>query len=164
MTDLSPPSGGAHERPMTVQLEPDGRVRSVTLQGLPERLRQPRPLADELSRALAEAHADRLPEPDSAVQAGRVTARRVVAPPRRPLREMIDAQRRTPSVTQLSRRPLGTARGVSGNGCVTVTLDPGGPGGAVDADPGWLRQAPPSKVAAAISEAFADGYRERESR
>ena len=52
--------------------------------------------------------------------------------------------------------------GSSHNGCVTVTLAPHGPRGAVDADPGWLAQTSGPRLGAAVTEAFRDAYSRRD--
>jgi hypothetical protein len=162
MSEHSPPSAAAGS--IAVAVTEDGRVLTVMLQRLPDSLRRPEPLAAEFARALAEAHGSRLPDPAPGTE--RVTANRVVMPPRRPLRELLEEQtaRRRPAATGPSRALLGTARGVSDNGCVTVELDASGPGGRPEVDPGWLTQATASQVAAAITQAFADAYRERGNR
>ena len=49
--------------------------------------------------------------------------------------------------------------GESGNGCVTVRLDAASSRGRLTSiDHGWLRQASPSRLAAAIDESFTNAY------
>ena len=52
--------------------------------------------------------------------------------------------------------------GHSDNQCVTVTLDAAGPCGEVEADPGWLANAAPAAVAAAVQQAFEAAYEKRD--
>jgi hypothetical protein len=92
--------------------------------------------------------------------------RRVELPAWRPLRELVAEaarQGQTPP-THRSAPPPGGERGISDNDCLEVVLDPAGQGGTLTADPGWLRQATAPNVAAAITQAFAAAYQERETR
>ena len=63
---------------------------------------------------------------------------------------------------QPAARPAGPHVGHSDNRCLTVRLDAAGPCGDVDADAGWIAQAAPARIAAAIQQAFTAAYEERD--
>jgi hypothetical protein len=153
--------------PIEVGLDTSHRVVSVHVARLPDELREPVQLAaafrDAVARAIA---ADLPPAPLPLDDAGRVHAARVTAPPRRPLRELVEEAARRPRTEphRSASPPLGGERGMSDNGCVTAVLDPSGPGGDLGFDRGWLSQATTSRVAAAIMQAFTAAYHEREAR
>lgn len=147
-----------------VDLDGDGRVRGVQLTSLPDALREGDALDRAFREAMARALAADLPAaPPVLDESGRVRAARVTVPARRPLRDLVrEALDRPPvPVVVATARSFGGEQGESDNGCVTVVLDPSGPGGDLTFDAGWLRQARPTNLAAAITQAFAAAYRTR---
>lgn len=146
-------------------LDADGRVRTVALTTLPDALRDgptlDRAFREAMARTLA---ADLPPAPPTTDEHGRVRAARVTAPSHRPLRELVLEALDRPAAGRVAAplsSPVGQVGGQVGesdNGCVRVVLDPAGPGGDLAFDPGWLSQAMPANLAAAIGEAFADAY------
>jgi len=166
-----PPLDADADRPASdsihVELDDEGRVTDVRIATLPDGLRRPDLLAAAFREAVARTLAAALPTaPEVRDASGRVRAARVTRPQHRPFRQLVEAA--------LDRPPAGGAapggrlpgheRGVSDNDCVTVVLDVSGPGGDLLVDAGWLRQARPANVAAAITQAFTAAYRERGAR
>jgi hypothetical protein len=161
-------AGGAQESDaIRVDLDRDGRVRTVQLTALPDALRDGDTLDRAFRAAMAHALAAGLPAaPPTLDASGRVRAARVTLPERRPLRDLVqEAMDRQPvASSDTVVRSFGGEQGESDNGCVTVVLDPAGPGGDLTFDAGWLRQTTPTNLAAAITQAFAAAYRERGTR
>ncbi len=172
-----------HDRPVTgrdesgtllVTIDPTRRVVGVHASRLDESLRRPAGLAHAVRRAHTDAVMD-------GIELGLRAKGRV--DPRAPRRNHAVAAGRPPRVAELhpdfgyapvdmalfravSGRPgarsAGPHVGHSHNQCLTVTLDPAGPCGNVDADPGWLANAAPAAVAAAIQQAFTAAYQKRD--
>lgn len=156
-----------HSDAIGVDLDRDGRVRGVQIGHLPDALRQGDALDRAFREAMARALAADLPAAPPALDgSGRVQAARVTLPERRPLRDLVREALDRPSAHDAGPavRVLGGEQGESDNGCVTVVLDPAGPGGDLSFDAGWLSQAGVSNLAAAITQAFAAAYRTRGSR
>jgi hypothetical protein len=153
--------------PIEVEVDGARRVVGVRIAHLPEELREPA----ALDRAFRDALAHRLASDRPAAElerdaSGRPVVKRVEMPTWRPLRELVaEAARAGHTVPSERSAPLpGGERGVSGNDCLEVVLDAAGQGGALTADPGWLRQATAPNVAAAITQAFSAAYQERGTR
>jgi hypothetical protein len=158
---------GGQSDAIRVDLDRDGRVRGVQLANLPGALREGDALDRAFREAMARALAADLPAAPAVLdESGRVRVARVTLPERRPLRELVREALDRPPVhaTDTAVMSFGGGRGESDNGCVTVVLDPSGPGGDLTLDAGWLRQATPTNLAAAITQAFAAAYRTRDSR
>lgn len=159
--------GGPAPDAIRVDLDHDGRVRGVQLTHLSEALREGHALDRAFREAMTRAIAADLPAaPPVLDESGRPRVARVTLPERQPLRDLVREALDRPPVhrTGTTVRPLGVGQGESDNGCVTVTLDPSGPGGDLTFDAGWLRQATHTFLAAAITQAFAAAYRTRGSR
>ena len=155
---------GQESDAIRVDLDREGRVRTVQVTALPDALRDGDTLARAFRAAMAQALAADLPPAPLALDAsGRPRAARVTLPERRPLRDLVrEAMDRQPVASSgTAVRSFGGEQGASDNGCVTVVLDPAGPGGDLTFDAGWLRQATPTNLAAAITQAFTAAYRER---
>jgi len=153
--------------PIEVDLDRAHRVVGVRIAALPDELRESAALARAFRDALAHRLAEeRPPAPLGLDAAGRPAVRRVSMPAWRPLRELVAEAARGPQTVPTRRSdPLpGGERGVSDNDCLAVVLDAAGQGGDLTADPGWLRQATAPNVAAAVTQAFAAAYQERDSR
>ena len=150
-----------------VDLDRDGRVRGVQFTTLSDELREGHTLDRAFREAMTRAIAADLPAaPPVLDESGRVRVARVALPKRRPLRDLVREALDRPPVhaTDTAVRSFGGEQGESDNGCVSVVLDPSGPGGDLTFDAGWLRQATLTKLAAAITQAFAAAYRTRGSR
>jgi len=150
-----------------VDLDEAHRVIGVRIASLPDELRESsaldRAFRDALAHRLA---ADRPAAPLERDASGRPVVRRVELPAWRPLRELVaEAARQGQTPPTRRSEPLpGGESGTSDNDCLTVVLDTTGQGGSLTADPGWLRQATATHVAAAITQAFAAAYQERQTR
>jgi hypothetical protein len=172
-----------HDRPVTgqdetgtllVTVDPTRRVVGVASGRLDQSLRRPAGLAHAVRRAHTDAVMD-------GIELGLRAKGRV--DPKAPRRNQAFAAGPPPSMAELhpdfgyapvdlelyrslsgrsGPRPAGPAVGHSDNQCVTVTLDAAGPCGDVEADPGWLANAAPSAVAAALHQAFAAAYEKRD--
>ena len=129
-------------------------------------VRDPAALRETIDAAYGAAVAARLPRAEAVTRTGPPVARGLRLDVRRPTAEQLAAHRlRRQGAAEEPRGPRTTAAtGVSDNDCLTVTLPPAGPRGLVDADPGWLAQAPASKIRAALVQAFAAAYTERDAR
>ena len=152
---------------IAVQLDESDRITRVEIERLPDEVREPVALNAAFQDAVTDAMAARRPAaPDVLDADGRPRASRVTRPARRPLRELVEESIRHADLHRdRSLRPvLGGERGVSDNDYVTVVLDRTGPGGQLDVDGGWIRNAEPKNVAAAIEQGFAAAYTERERR
>lgn len=172
-----------HNRPVTghdetgtlfVTIDATRRVVGVRASRLDESLRRPAGLA----RAVRRAHTDAVMD---GIELGLRAQGRI--DPRAPRRNRAVAAGRPPRVAELypdfgfapvdmalfralsgqpGARSAGPHAGPSRNQCLTVTLDPSGPCATVDADPGWLANAAPAAVAAAIQQAFTAAYQKRD--
>ena len=171
-----------HDRPVTgqdetgtvlVTVDPTRRIVGVASGRLDESLRRPAGLAHAVRRAHTDAVMD-------GIELGLRAQGRV--DPRAPRRHQAFAAGPPPSMAELHpdfgyapvdvelfrslsgqpTGPAGPAVGHSDNQCVTVTLDAAGPCGDVEADPGWLANAAPAAVAAAVHQAFAAAYEKRD--
>jgi len=159
---------------LLVTVDPTRRVVGVSSGRLDESLRRPAGLAHAVRRAHTDAVMD-------GIELGLRAQGRI--DPRAPRRNVAFAAGPPPSVAELhpdfgyapvdlelfrslptrpSGRSTGPHVGHSHNDCVTVTLDASGPGGDVEVDPGWLANAAPSAVAAAVHQAFTAAYEERD--
>ena len=151
---------------LVVGVDQADRVRSVELSGLDERLREPGQLDHAVLQAAPAARVARLDQRARPPGAHPREARR----PERRRTPILDHQALGLPITlpdfeaarRLRRAAADAVSGTSGNECVTVHLGPGSAHGHVVADPGWLATATASKVAAAVSEAFADAYEKRD--
>ena len=172
-----------HDRPVTgrdetgtllVTVDPTRRVVGVSSGRLDESLRRPAGLAHAVRRAHTDAVMD-------GIELGLRDQGRI--DPTAPRRTHAHAAGPPPSVSELhpdlgyapvdlelfrslssraEARASGPHVGVSDNDCVTVTLDPAGPCGDVETDPGWLANAAPAAVAAAVLQAFTAAYEKRD--
>lgn len=169
MSALRPPrrpaTGTDESGSISVGVDVDGRVVDVTVSSIAPRLRHAPLFEAAFDEALTRANGAALPPVD--VPAGRttVTARRISAPPRVPLSELVGPFLHRPHRSPVGsggRGLIGGETGTSDNDCVSVELDRTGPGGRISVDHGWLANAVPGNVAAAIEQAFAAAYRTRE--
>ena len=154
-----PSTGTATDGSLSVTIDPVLQVVGVEIHVV-DQLRTPLSLDAALSAAYTSALAARLPRPDqgpSPAVRPRPVARRVhrvsaAATPERLNRHRVRYEEPLP------RLPRDPVTGSSHNGCVTVTLTPHGPRGAVAADPGWLAQTSGPRLGAALTEAFLDAH------
>jgi len=147
--------------PVSVEVDARGRFADVTLAGLDDGLREAAALAEAFDTAYAAALVARAPRAPESLAGARPTGPVLLGRPSAPDPsggphwDLIDAGGGASG--ELS--PVGT----SDNECLRVRLEPAGSRGRlVDIDPGWLRQAPRTAVAAAIHQAFADAYGKRD--
>ncbi|WP_157545077.1 hypothetical protein [Nocardioides halotolerans] len=159
---------------LLVTVDPTRRVVGVSSGRLDDSLRRPAGLAHAVRRAHTDAVMD-------AVELGLRAAGRI--DPTAPRRNHAAPAGSAPSVAELhpdfghapvdmelfrslpdrpGPRTTGPHVGHSDNDCVTVTLDAAGPCGEVETDPGWLANAGPAAVAAAVHQAFTAAYQERD--
>jgi hypothetical protein len=173
-----------HDRPVTgrdetgslfVTVDPTRRVVGMRTGRLDESLRRPAALAHAVRRAHTDAVMD-------SIELGLRSKGRIDE--RAPRRNHAVGPGWPPSVAELhpdfgyapvdlalyralpgqpSAGPGGPHVGHSYNQCVEVRLDAAGPCGDVDADPGWLANAAPVAVAAAVQQAFTAAYEERDA-
>lgn len=163
----SPPA--STEANLEVTLADRGRIARVDVRSLPDPARRPQVFNEAFQEAVSRARSATRPAAPGVVGPdGRVRAARVVAPPSRPLRELVEEAIAT---RDPHRRPVGSGdapegrvTGTSDNDCVTVVLDPSGPGGELEIDAGWLSHAARQSVGAAVQQAFTAAYEIRESR
>jgi len=169
-----PVTGRDETGTLLVTVDPTRRVVGVSSGRLDESLRTPAGLAHAVRRAHTDAVMD-------AIELGLRAESRI--DPKAPRRHHAGAAGPPPSVAQLhpdfghapvdlalfrsltdrpEARTAGPHVGHSDNQCLTVTLDAAGPCGDVDADPGWLANAAPAAVAAAVHQAFIAAYQERD--
>ena len=172
-----------HDRPVTgrdetgtllVTVDPTRRIVGVSSGRLDEALRRPAGLAHAVRRAHTDAVMDGI---ELALRdQGRIdptAPRRTHAVPAGPPPSMaelhpdfgyvpVDLELFRSLPTRPEGRATGPHTGVSDNACVTVTLDGAGPCGDVEADPGWLANAAPAAVAAAVHQAFSAAYEKRD--
>lgn len=129
-------------------------------------VRDPAVLRGTIDAAYGAAVAARFPAAEPVTRTRPPVARGLRLDVRRPTAEQLAAHRlRRQGAAEEPRVPRTTvASGVSDNGCLTVALPPAGPRGRVDADPGWLAQAPAGRIRAALVQAFAAAYTERDAR
>lgn len=151
---------------LAVHLDTEGRIAGVTFTRLADEDRVPSTVNEAFQAALTAALADGRPTADVLDSQGRARAARVTAPSRPPLRDLVEQSIRFRDLDRERARvrPTGGERGVSDNECVTVGLDLAGPGGQLDFDAGWLRQAQPANVGAGIEQAFTAAYNQRGTR
>jgi len=159
---------------LLVTVDPTRRVVGVSSGRLDDSLRRPAGLAHAVRRAHTDAVMD-------GVERGLRAQGRI--DPQAPRRNVAHAAGPPPSVAELhpdfgyapvdlelfrslpdrpGPRAFGPRVGHSDNECVTVRLDAAGPGGDVEVDPGWLANAAPAAVAAAVLQAFTAAYHERD--
>lgn len=168
-TSDRPVSAEDRESTIRATVDPTGRVLDVAVLAA-SRVQTPDDLRSALDDALRAARA-------ALANGGRAPA------PRDPHRELPTAQgpgrreiqsianwmgtgwRPDPAslrVHAFETRDLSPTQGISDNQCVTVTLDIASTQGAIDVDPGWLRQAEPANIGRALTQAFTDAYRKRD--
>ncbi len=146
-----------------IALDDQGRIERVTVRTLADTARRCDAFNDEFQHALRRARSAGLSPATGVIDAdGRARASRVTVPPRRPLRELMqealahrDAYRRPDSTRGKGTGPVS---GTSTNDCVTVVLDPSGPGGELDIDQGWLSQVSRQGLSSALEQAFSAAY------
>ncbi|WP_205475243.1 hypothetical protein [Nocardioides sp. SYSU D00038] len=161
-----PLTGTDPEGSLRVTLDPTHRLVSLEVLRI-DRVRTP----DGLDAALAGAWRDALVSRLGAQSAAGTGGARPVPtaePVRRigPSRELLE-RHRIRTEEHLSGRPRrrpGPVTGRSRNECVEVHLPPASSRGRVEALPAWLAHATATQVSAAVAEAFADAYSERDAR
>jgi hypothetical protein len=157
---------------VVVTLDASRQVSGISIAALPDELRTPAGLTAALRRAYLDAVGVRL---DERLGAGaRPRGEKPVARTARtpapatsgsyghvPHEELVEFWKREVPPAGL---PLGREVGVSSNRCVQVRLHTTDHFADIDLDPGWLRSARVSAVAAAVLEAFQDAYMQRNPR
>ena len=169
----SPVTGQDETGTLFVTVDPTRRIVGVASGRLDESLRRP----DGLAHAVRRAHTDAVMD---AIELGLRAQDRI--DPQAPRRNHAAPAGPPPSVAELhpdfgyapvdmelfrslegrASGPRGPAVGISDNQCITVTLDASGPCGDVETDPGWLANAAPAAVAAAVQQAFTAAYEKRD--
>lgn len=165
-----PASGLDDTGAVSVTIDATNRVTGVTVNPLAEPLRDPTALATAVSRAHLAAITSKLPDRTSSPAARRPRRARAPQPAAWvPLDNILESGRPFDGDAHLHAppglaEPLERHVGHSRNECVTVVLDLGSPTGTPEIDGGWLRQAAHVNVSTALTQAFLDAYRERDSR
>ena len=165
-----PAAGRDDTGAVSVTIEATNRVTGVTVSPLAEPLRDPEVLATAVARAHLAAITGKLPDRTSTPAARRPQRARAPRPaPWVPLDDILASGRpfdpdahlhAPPGLSEPLERHVGHSR----NECVTVVLDLGAPTGTLQIDGGWLGQAAAVNVSTALTQAFLDAYRERDSR
>lgn len=158
---------------VTVTIDPTNRLTGVAIGALPEELRESSALSAAVDHAFQAAILERIrlakgPAAE-ANQRRRIPTARRLEKRWRPLDNILESGRPfvAPDFAAARTRRhqvVRAVRGISDNQCVAVTLDLGGSRGELEFDPGWLRQARATNIAAAITEAFTDAYQNRDGR